>query len=465
MVAQLQETEENEAKIGLTFYLLKPDMVATFQTKVKEGRVVLPLAEPLEGEFIVFPPSAGEPAWVDVVRSALQVPPALTALNAQSPAGLLVIKRDKDTFVVSFGHAWQKLDDPWLEPDFGLRVALNSIPPNKIVEIRAEQVFANWHIASERAPRATFVHDFGVEFDRDLVATLDGIPSNSSILGEHLRGGTNVHVKTPFSKLGDILDKTGSLFRSNAYKKRWPEIANVNTVRDPGVIDKLDQHLDAEFESGEAEKKLVLFTPAHRHNEDLQLAHSYVYGRMSAKAASRPYLMVGSWLDYLRGKEKAPSTAEAKETPIHFLDDGKEEIKSYRVYDCFGYELSLNGRPYILSSGAWYEVKADFLSLVNEYVTKQIKAPSVALPDWNGEEDEGDYNTRCGKMPPFLHFDCKNIMYGGGQSRFEFCDFMHRKSQTLFFAKIASKSSGMSHLVEQVRRTAELLFPRSSLQG
>jgi uncharacterized protein (TIGR04141 family) len=30
--------------------------------------------------------------------------------------------------------------------------------------------------------------------------------------------------------------------------------------------------------------------------------------------------------------------------------------------------------------------------------------------------------------------------------------------EPLFFAKIPSKSSGMSHLVEQVRRTAELLF-------
>jgi uncharacterized protein (TIGR04141 family) len=31
-------------------------------------------------------------------------------------------------------------------------------------------------------------------------------------------------------------------------------------------------------------------------------------------------------------------------------------------------------------------------------------------------------------------------------------------SQTLYFAKIASRSSGMSHLLEQVRRTTELLF-------
>jgi uncharacterized protein (TIGR04141 family) len=35
---------------------------------------------------------------------------------------------------------------------------------------------------------------------------------------------------------------------------------------------------------------------------------------------------------------------------------------------------------------------------------------------------------------------------------------VHLKSKTLFFVKIVSKSSGMSHLIEQVRRTAELFF-------
>jgi uncharacterized protein (TIGR04141 family) len=50
------------------------------------------------------------------------------------------------------------------------------------------------------------------------------------------------------------------------------------------------------------------------------------------------------------------------------------------------------------------------------------------------------------------------IHFGGGQSKFEFCDTLHLKSRTMYFAKIVSKSSGMSHLVEQVRRTSELSF-------
>lgn len=48
--------------------------------------------------------------------------------------------------------------------------------------------------------------------------------------------------------------------------------------------------------------------------------------------------------------------------------------------------------------------------------------------------------------------------YGGGQSRFEFCDLMHPVTKRLYFVKVASKSSGMSHLVEQTRRTVELFF-------
>jgi uncharacterized protein (TIGR04141 family) len=50
------------------------------------------------------------------------------------------------------------------------------------------------------------------------------------------------------------------------------------------------------------------------------------------------------------------------------------------------------------------------------------------------------------------------LRYGGGQSKLEFCDILHLKSRTLFFAKIPTKSSGMSHLVEQVRRTTEMFF-------
>jgi uncharacterized protein (TIGR04141 family) len=111
----------------------------------------------------------------------------------------------------------------------------------------------------------------------------------------------------------------------------------------------------------------------------------------------------------------------------------------------------------VLSSGTWYEVVPDFVGRVNKYIAKIAGPPTQPLP-WNQVETEPEYNQRCGGSPGFLHFDSADVLFGGGQSKFEFCDFLHVNSKTLYFAKIASKSSGMSHLVEQTRRTAELLF-------
>jgi uncharacterized protein (TIGR04141 family) len=100
---------------------------------------------------------------------------------------------------------------------------------------------------------------------------------------------------------------------------------------------------------------------------------------------------------------------------------------------------------------------ANFLSRINN-TANQIPNPRTKLVLWNPGESEGQYNLRCATERGFLFFDAKNVLFGGGQSKFEFCDFLDPRTKTLFFAKITSRSSGMSHLVEQVRRTAELLF-------
>ncbi|QNA96210.1 TIGR04141 family sporadically distributed protein [Stenotrophomonas maltophilia] len=46
----------------------------------------------------------------------------------------------------------------------------------------------------------------------------------------------------------------------------------------------------------------------------------------------------------------------------------------------------------------------------------------------------------------------------GGQSKFEFCDFLDIDKKILYFVKNPSSAAGMSHLYEQVRRTVELFF-------
>ena len=444
-----------DPKIGLTVFLIKPSHVAALEKALTgPGVGLIPLVPPLDGAFVPIAPIGVEPKWVDAVGSIIQAPIAVD-MRSKSPAGLLLIKRPDGTFVVTFGHAWLKLEDAWLERDFGRRVALNAIPKDQVVEIKAEQVFAKWHLASERAPRATSVSDFGVEFDRDLVSVVEGIPKLKPSLGKLVRGGTSLRLNLPLSQLSSVLDDSSALFASDAYKKDWPDIDNINPLRDSLLVSKLELALDAEFASGQAKSRIVMFTPSQRKDETT-LADSYVYGRLAASAPTSPYLMFDSWLAYLAKKKLLPTTETAKSSPLHILDE-EGNAKTCSVFDCFGYEISVGGSTFILASGTWYEVVDDFVKRIDG-ANKKISQPNTLLPAWNGTDDEGAYNIACGNLGPFLNCDAKNIFYGGGSSQLEFCDLVDLNRKTLFFAKIVSKSSGMSHLIEQVRRTAQLLF-------
>jgi uncharacterized protein (TIGR04141 family) len=207
-------------------------------------------------------------------------------------------------------------------------------------------------------------------------------------------------------------------------------------------------------------KRMVMLAPLHRQEEDLA-ADSYVFGRLGKNPVMAPYLLFEGWSSHVRSIGRTSDLAEAKKTAVHLLDGEKNELGKCSAYDCFGYELALGNRQYILSSGVWYEVTADFIARVNASAMK-LPRPKHILPSWDRKLDEGQYNLKCGQRAGFLHFDAKNILYGGGQSKFEFCDILHLASKTLYFAKIANRSSGMSHLVEQVRRTTELLFGEDS---
>jgi uncharacterized protein (TIGR04141 family) len=414
-----------------------------------------PLAAGLDGTFVAIPSTRLPPKWLAAVRPFLTESDANFNLFTESPAGMMFVRRGGRAFVITFGHAWQQLKLEWLELDFGRRVALNAVPPDKLLEVNTEQVFAKWHLARERAPKATSVREFALEHDRDLVAALEGIPSEP-VLGGTVRGSISLRLSIEFPTVANALDRAAALFVSDDYKRKWPEIDNVVPVSDISVVNDLDALLDADLRSGVARRHAVMFSPYFRHGDALA-AESYVFGRLHTGQARSPYLLYGSWEMFLSKSNRAPSVESAKWTPVHLFDEAGESFERRTVYECLGYELSKDARQCFLSSGIWYEAADDFVVTVNRSINS-LKGSSVELPQWDGALSEGEYNKLCCTNKDFLHFDARNIHFGGGQSKFEFCDFMHLKQKTLFFAKIPTRSSDCSHLVEQVRRTVELLF-------
>lgn len=138
---------------------------------------------------------------------------------------------------------------------------------------------------------------------------------------------------------------------------------------------------------------------------------------------------------FLRGPNQRPSLESAKATPVHLFDETGEPFARYTVYECLGYEISHDSRQYFLSSGIWYQATDNFVATVNSAINSLKRSP-VILPGWNGVSSEGEYNRSCCVEKDMLHFDAKNIPFGGGQSKFEFCDFLNTRHKVLFFAKI-----------------------------
>lgn len=214
--------------LSLSIYLLRKGKEADYDRDVGDDRSARVRLSGLDGYFSPLPSTPQIPTWLRAINTLLN-PAAPATLYAQSPGGLLVIRLNGRTFVVTFGHAWMRLQNIWLEQDFGRRVVLNLMNSDGFLEVRTEQVFAQWHLASERAPQGSAVESFGVEFDRDMVSVVEGVSSDPTF-GRNFRGGTSLRVNTELANLEKLLDRALIEFASNAYQVRFPEIDNLNGV-------------------------------------------------------------------------------------------------------------------------------------------------------------------------------------------------------------------------------------------
>lgn len=447
-------------RLSVSVYLLRQGSAGEARQELEAFAVeVHRLTDGLQGgAFIQLPADPTKPKWLGYV-APLVITAAPLDLTSQSPGGILWLPRGTRTLLMTFGYAHMKVKDEWVEPEFGKTVALAVVPQGSVREVRAEQVFARRHVASERAPRAAAVREFGFEPDRDLVSAVEGTPESTywSLLGTRVRGSVSLKIDVDFSRLIETLDCVLERFDSNDHQRRWPQATHLVLVRDEQLRANLDASLEAILVAPHPERLIALAAPSERSGDKPHPQH-FVIGRMSSKVATSPYLNFASWLNLLSAKTTVLNLAAAHSTRVHLLDEAKEEIGSCSMFECFGAEIVHNGATYVLSSGNWYVASQNF---INETLAllATVAQPSHLLSAWNSIDHEGSYNAgTCALDPDRWLFDKQLVNFGGGSSSFEFCDVMHLPSRTLYFVKHPTGSAGVSHLCEQVRRTAENFF-------
>jgi len=377
--------------------------------------------------------------------------------NASSKAVLLIELDIGDTtkiFALAFGYGWTLLTPGTYEERFGLRTTLNVVDPNKLRRIDKKSMTAAPKDTTEQLSRAGVAADFGIDIEQDLIMAISG-KSKIETFGKTVSGkdSLSVSVNVDLKNIRDFLKECYRQYSSDEYKKNFAWIDQIVEVRNPKLVESLNNQLVQKIKDENLEN-LWMAVPEIVDWHNLE-GFSY----QGKKEDLKDDIDIHGFLESLSEKEKQGiSLGLLKNKHIKgFYSASEQEIHDWKAFNCLYCELEDGGtnKAYLLSNGKWYEIETDFVSEVNNDFKSSIS--TCTLPQYN-HENENDYNE---KVPAednnYCCMDRKNISYGGGRSKIEFCDLLG-KDKKLVHVKHYGGSSVLSHLFSQGVVSGELFL-------
>ena len=408
------------------------------------------------GRLYVSRPLQSPPSWVQFIESGIRqkLPKVVNRTNS----AILFIDGRQRAFAFTFGAGRFHLRDELLEPDFGLRVALNALRTDSLQSLDSMTVEDQTIHTRSQASRASAIEAFGIDVSRDILRAVTGVPRQDvplkALTGS---GGTlAVSVRTRFDGLGSLVGLLWTLYGKTDYKKRgFAWVDNIQRVVDSMVIDELDQKLLRDLTRGEPTSYLAPPEPV-----DFDKVDEFDY---TGRREPRDYEM--RLPSYLAGVDPGGLTIETlKRHNVRAHGGGSPDpVHEWPVYRCLVFETDHRGRRFVLSAGDWFEVDAAFADGIRRTIAKIAKSP-VNLPPATHRrsglpETESDYNERVGEERETIAvMDKKVARCRGTSSGIEVCDLLTDDRELIHVKHKTGGSSKLSHMFAQGLMSAEALL-------
>ncbi|MGY2361501.1 TIGR04141 family sporadically distributed protein [Pseudomonas azotoformans] len=396
--------------------------------------------------YIKKEPPIHSPPWTQIFTSRQEIS-ADDFGNSSSVGAALVISFFQQKFIITFGTGFHLLNEETIERDFGLRVTLNSVDPDKLRSLDKSSYDHNPLNSRTQSTKEVDIFDLRMDSEIEILSTVTG-SSTVDIFGSHITGRDAFTVITPLDldHLSLILQE--ALIR---YKQKLPEIfewvENINRVRDLDDVEILDIELETLL-NGPSLDNFWLGEP-EIVDWETQIGYSFdLYPRTERHVV----LELKHLLDHLKSKSLPLSIESLKHTQVHINDNLYKPVKSWPAYKCLYAEISYSGESYILRNATWYKVNASFVKTVDNHLSS-LTIYSDPLPRYE-EDREEDYNLKLVSDPAFELLDKKNIKIGGAYDKLEFCDVI-KNGKELIHVKYYRSSSTLSHLFSQGCVSAE----------
>lgn len=429
----------------LSIFLVKSGFTTTSDIFTKPGALdafPLPKTANLNATLHVKRSFSSPPKWL-AFFDGLFAGSQLGVFNASSSAVLLV-PRGSRLYAIAFGYGRALLNPAAYEENFGLKVTLSSVDPEKIrsIELRSLEAISRSTIA--QTSRETGIGDFGLDLERDLLRGVTGKPREET-LGSRLAGKDSLAATARFdlNDLPNWLDRYDERFESSDYKKAFPWVDHIAEIKDPQTRAALDDRLIERIRTRNFDS-IWLAAPE-------LLDWSRVKGfRYRENSAADDHLDIHLDSFFSEVGDPAGFTIDklrARTIRCNSLE-GDQEIDHWPAYKCLNAELDHDGSSYLLSNASWFRIAGDFVEQVNAACNK-VPVAAIELPNYDPSETEAQYNQRVAKADKDIALmDQKLIHIGGGPNKVEFCD-LFRKRRSLLHVKRYSGSATLSHLFSQ----------------
>lgn len=450
--------KSKERQRGLTIYLIEAsfDDKSIISKPAHEHQVLVDGV--LVGTLYIESRQPKPPQWAEFFTP--YVPPEAFGWVSTSSAVLLVETSGR-TFAITFGHGRHLLALGCCEERFGLKVVLNSIPPERIRSLDKRSFDAINSNSRVQASQEANAQEFGIDAEQDLLRAVTGIPGDYR-LGKRLSGRDALHadVLCSLQTIKELLSLYYSKFQDDTYKAEFAWIDNIAELpsESPTANALNNKLLDIlqDIRVGSKNAKCWLSVP---EIIDWERTESFQYGRRASASRHHDLHLPG----FFRSVEPhVPITmALLRERYALAVDPEGSPVHKWQVYKCIHCEIEEGSRVYILSGGKWYAIARDLADQVNDYYAN-LPRFQTDLPVYD-DEDEASYCRRVadGSAGAIALMDRKLVRLQGRTSPIEFCD-LYTARKEMIHVKRYGASNVLNHLFAQGLVSGEAL---RSLEG
>lgn len=439
--------------LSINLYLLQKGVDPLQEINLRDFRRAfsVPVSR-ADRSILYYKVSGDEPEWL---KSLKQLAGNVDDIGrSASPQALLFVRWKQRWFVLTFGHAWQRVANARIEPDFGTRCVLNIARPDSLVSIRRDRVADSSIQAIEQIPDTDDIHRFGMDVEQDMLRGVKAKIDESFGFGAFVVGGDSFKGTIDFSN-DSILKFCRRLLRfygMSAVSKNFSWFNKIKPVSDAIVISKLEDRLARALSLGV--RSITLTIPEF-------LAWDQ-YDTFSFAKQKRGHAPVSEPLDPVHWRRAhvadRVTSALVNSSFIYAYKLGRSDlVTKWPFRKCINSTIRLGAVTYVTQSGKWYRVHGDFIEEVGAAVAA-IPKDNIYFPKVRAGETEGNYNTRMGSdfASRFFYLD-KKLVHVTGRSNIEACDLLRFDGGLVCVKPWGGKSQHLSHLFQQAIVAGQLI--------